>query len=95
MRLVSEFTMQSLTVQNVIFVLHLHLPFFFTIQGIIESLADDFVVTETAEAVEVAIAKSARLSVKRQAVSHFQINSDSIVRQHLGLLLNSESQTSH
>lgn len=58
--------MWNFTVQNsVIFVpLIILFPSFSTNQVVIDNLADDFVVTETAEAVEVAIAKSASQPVR-------------------------------
>lgn len=58
--------MRNFTVQNsVIFVpLIILFPSFSTNQEVIDNLADDFVVTETAEAVEVAIAESASQPVR-------------------------------
>lgn len=58
--IVSEFAMRSFSVQNsVIFVLVLRFSNLSINQEIVDNLADDYVVTETAEAVEVAIAESA------------------------------------
>lgn len=60
--------MQSFAVQNSgIFVLLIFLfSSFSTNQEIVDNLADDFVVTETAEAVEVAIAESASQPVRHR-----------------------------
>lgn len=58
--IVSEFAMRSFSVQNsVISVLVLRFSNLSINQEIVDNLADDYVVTETAEAVEVAIAESA------------------------------------